>query len=178
MILPRFRKLAGGRMAALSRSTAVMFDALPPFARRVDVLLAGVVLLGLLWAALAPVQGGSRERLVTIPAGTSALLAAGGRDDGLPSAITLTLGVDDVLLLNNADQVAQQFGPVALGPGEQFRLPFEQAGEYPVATSAWADHRFTVKVVEWPAPGWERLSWRVAALVQALRYLPRQAPGR
>jgi hypothetical protein len=155
-----------------------MFDALPPFARRLDALSAGAVLLILLWAALAPVQGGSRERLVTIPAGTSALLAAGGRDDGLPSAITLTLGVEDVLLLKNADQVPQQFGPVALAPGEQFRLPFEQAGEYPVAASAWADRRFTVKVVEWPAPGWERLSWRVAALIQALRYLPKQAPTR
>ncbi len=155
-----------------------MFDALPPSARRADVLIAGTVLLGLLWAALAPLQGSGRERLVTIPAGTSALLAAGGRDDSLPSAITLTLGVEDVLLLKNADQVAQQFGPVALAPGEQFRLPFEQAGEYPVATSAWADRRLTIKVVEWPAPGWERLSWRVAALVQALRYLPRQAPTR
>jgi hypothetical protein len=151
-----------------------MFDAhLPPYARRVDVLLAAALALVLLWAALAPLGAGSRERTVAIAPGTSALLAAGGRDD-LPSAITLTLGVDDVLLLKNGDSVAQQFGPVLLAPGEQFRLPFEQAGDYPIAGSAWANHRLTVKVVEWPAPGWERLSWRAAALAHTLRYLPKQ----
>jgi len=136
--------------------------------------LLGAAALTLLWAALAPLGGGSREHSVAIPAGTAALLASGGRDDSLPDQITLTLGVDDVLLLRNADEVPQQFGPVLIAPGENFRLPFEEAGVYPVAATAWAGRKLTVKVVEWPSPGWDRLSWRAAALVHALRYLPRQ----
>jgi hypothetical protein len=52
-------------------------------------------------------------------------------------------------------------------------MPFEEAGVFPVAGSAWAGQRLTVSVVEWPAPGWERLSWRAASLIHALRYLPR-----
>lgn len=141
---------------------------------RLHSALWGAAVLALLWAALAPVGGSSREHSVAIPAGTAALLAKGGRDDNLPDRITLTLGVDDVLLLHNADSVAQQFGPVLLAPGQVFRLPFEEAGEYPVAATAWAGRKLTVNVVELPAPGWERLSWRMAALVHTLRYLPRQ----
>lgn len=142
--------------------------------RQTYAVLGGAAALALLWAALAPLGGGSREHSVAIPAGTAAPLATGGRDDSLPAQITLTLGVDDVLLLRNTDRVVQQFGPVLLAPGQVFRLPFEQAGVYPVAATAWAGHRLTIKVVELPAPGWERVAWRAQALVHTLRYLPRQ----
>lgn len=124
------------------------------------------------WMALAPLHAGGRERLLTIPAGAAAGLAAGRTDDGLPTAITLTLGVQDVLLLHNRDSVAHQFGPVLLAPGQQFRLPFEQAGVHPIAAGAWGGNMLTVSVVEWPAPGWERIKWRLAALSHAIRYLP------
>lgn len=135
--------------------------------RRLAPALAAAVALSILWAALAPLHLVSRERAIDIAAG----------NDALPAAITLTLGVQDVLLLRNVDHVAQRFGPVLLAPGEQIRLPFEQAGVYPVAAGAWPDKTLTVTVVEWPAPGWERLGWRLAALSHAVRYLPRVAPA-
>lgn len=130
-------------------------------------LLAGAVLvcvLAVLWLALAPLHPDSRERALDIA----------GKDE-LPRAITLTLGVQDVLLLRNGDKTAQRFGPLLLAPGQQFRLPFEQTGEFAVAAGAWPNGVLTVTVVEWPAPGWERVAWRVAAFIHAVRYLPKIA---
>ena len=123
----------------------------------------GALLLALLWAALAPLETGSRMRLLEIPAGGAA---------ALPAAITLTLGVQDVLLLRNRDRVPLRFGPVSLAPGEELRLPFEAAGVYPVAASAWSGRSLTVTVVEWPSPGWERIEWRLGALGDAVRSMP------
>ena len=110
-----------------------------------------------------------RERLLAIPAGAT----ASGDERSLPTAITLTLGVQDVLVLDNHDAVALRFGPVLLAPGQQLRLPFEQAGIYPVAASAWPARRVTVTVVEWPTPGWERLRWRLSTFSDTLRNWPR-----
>ena len=151
----------------LSDSRPLTLFNLPPAA-----MAALLLSLLLLWMALAPLQAGGRERLIAIPAGAAAAVAAGRADDGLPAAITLTLGVQDVLLLHNLDRVAHQFGPVLLAPGQQFRLPFEQAGVHPIAASAWGGKILTVTVVEWPAPGWERVKWRLAAFSHAVRYLP------
>ena len=118
----------------------------------------------LLWAALAPLHPGDRERAIDIGAG-----------DGseLPSAVTLTLGARDVLLLRNAGRAAQRFGPVLLAPGQELRLPFEQTGVFPIAAGAWPDRSLTVTVVDWPAPGWERIKWRLAAFSDTVRYLPK-----
>lgn len=143
---------------------------------RLRSALAAALAVTLGWAALAPLSAGLRERRFDIPAGTAALLAAGGQDDNIPAEVTLTLGFDDVLLLRNFDRVSQQFGPVLLPAGEQFRLPFERTGVYPIATTARAGRRLTVTVVDWPTPGWERLSWRLARLGQHLRYLPPLPP--
>lgn len=123
------------------------------------------MLLALLWLALAPVQVGSRERLLEI----------GAHVDDLPATITLTLGVQDVLLLRNVEHSAQRFGPVQLKAGQQFRVPFEQAGEFTIAAGAWPGGMLKVIVVEWPSPGWERIRWRVAAFSDTVRYLPKVA---
>jgi hypothetical protein len=136
---------------------------LPSYGR----LAAAAAALLLLWMALAPLQAERRERDLEIRPGAAATL---------PAAITLTLGVQDVLLLRNTDRVALQFGPVLVAPGQQFRLPFEQAGVYPVAASAWAGRTLTVTVVDLPAPGWERVTWRLAAFSHALRYWPTLPP--
>lgn len=122
----------------------------------------------LLWLALAPLHSASRQRL----------LAIGAAEATMPSTITLTLGLQDVLLLHNRGSVALRFGPVLLAPGQQFQWPFEQAGVYPVAASAWAGGRLTVTVVELPAPGWERLIWRLAAFNDTLRNWPMLPPPR
>ena len=139
--------------------------------------LAACVLLALLWGALAPLRYPSHERLFEIPPDA---LGAGrqpaARRVALPRVLTLTLGVQDVLLLRNRDQVGHVFGPLQLRPGQDFRLPFEQPGNYVYACPAVAGGELLVRVVRSPDPGWERLRWRVAGLVQSLRHLPLVAP--
>src|SRR5690242_3840989 len=80
------------------------------------------------WAALAPVPPrDSREQPFIIPEGTWQRRMSGDAVDILPQQIRLTLGINDVLLLQNQDTVPQTFGPALLMPGQRFRLPFEQA---------------------------------------------------
>lgn len=150
-----------------------------PVFRRYSPLwaLAACVLLALLWGALAPLRYPSHERLFEIPPDA---LGAGtqpaARRVALPRVLTLTLGVQDVLLLRNRDRVGHVFGPLQLRPGQNFRLPFEQPGNYVYACPAVAGGELLVRVVRSPDPGWERLRWRVAGLVQSLRHLPLVAP--
>ncbi|MDN4061366.1 hypothetical protein QPK31_24400 [Massilia sp. YIM B02769] len=150
-----------------------------PVFRRYSPLwaLAACVLLALLWGALAPLRYPSHERLFEIPPDA---LGAGrqpaARRVALPRVLTLTLGVQDVLLLRNRDRVGHVFGPLQLRPGQDFRLPFEQPGNYVYACPAVAGGELLVRVVRSPDPGWERLRWRVAGLVQSLRHLPLVAP--
>jgi hypothetical protein len=59
---------------------------------------------------------------------------AGDKVEILPPTITLTLGLNDVLLLRNADDVPQTFGPALIMPGQSFRLPF--ASRRPTASRA------------------------------------------
>jgi hypothetical protein len=80
----------------------------------------------------------------------------------LPQTIRLTLGVHDVLLLRNLDDVPQVFGPTVIMPGQSFRLPFEVASTYGFACTAHASGQMNVVVDAPPAPGWERLRWRAA----------------
>ncbi|HZV65867.1 MAG TPA: hypothetical protein VFG03_13265 [Telluria sp.] len=131
--------------------------------------LAACALGVLLWGALAPLRFATRDQLFEIPKGTWARRMAGDKVEILPARIRLTLGVQDVLLLRNSDTVPQIFGPVLIMPGQDFRLPFEQASDYQFACSAHASGQMTVAVVALPDPGWNRLRWRVDALVDAIR---------
>ena len=74
----------------------------------------------------------SRDELFEIPKGTYARRMAGDKVEILPSQIRLTLGLNDVLLLRNLDDVPQVFGPTIMMPGQSFRLPFEKAAGYRV----------------------------------------------
>jgi hypothetical protein len=131
------------------------------------VLLAGV--LGpLAWAALTPVQFASREEVFEIPKGTWARRMGGDKVEILPSTIRLALGVHDVLLLRNLDDVPQQFGPTIMMPGQSFRLPFEVASDYQFACSAHASGQMTIIVEPQPQSPWARLRWRAASLWKAL----------
>ena len=71
---------------------------------------------------------------------------AGDKVEILPSTIRLTLGLNDVLLLRNLDDVPQVFGPTLMMPGQSFRLPFEQASELQFACTAHASGQMTVVV--------------------------------
>jgi hypothetical protein len=131
------------------------------------VVVAGV--LGLAgWAALAPVRFASREEVFEIPKGTWERRMAGDDVAILPARIDLTLGVHDVLLLRNLDDVPQVFGPTVLMPGQSFRLPFEVASSYSFACTAHASGEMTVVVAPQPRSPWQRLRWRAASLWAAI----------
>ena len=122
-------------------------------------LLAVLVALG--WAGFAPLDVPSRDELFEIPKGTYARRMAGDKVEILPSRIRLTLGLNDVLLLRNLDDVPQVFGPTVLMPNQSFRLPFEKAAEYQFACTAHASGQMTIVVEEEPVMPWSRIRWRV-----------------
>lgn len=130
------------------------------------ILLMSVIAVTALWAALAPVTLDTREQLFEIPKGTWARRMAGEQAAILPDRITLTLGVRDILLLRNSDTVPQIFGPVLIMPGQDFRLPFAQAGEHPFDCTAHASGQMTVVVEDEPRAGWARLRWRFLSLIK------------
>jgi hypothetical protein len=139
--------------------------------RRLLLAAAALALLlfgGLGWAALAPIERASREELFEIPHGTWARRMAGEKVEILPDTIRLTLGVNDVLLLRNADAVPQAFGPALIMPGQSFRLPFAIASTYSFACSAHATGQLNVIVEPTPARGWETLRWRLRQLTGKL----------
>ncbi|MTW13392.1 hypothetical protein GM658_22550 [Pseudoduganella eburnea] len=126
-----------------------------------------ILLLGgaLAWSAFAPIHSASRDALFEIPKGTWERRMAGEKAEILPDTINLVLGVNDVLLLRNSDTVPQVFGPVLIMPGQDFRLPFEQAGDHPFACTAHASGQMTVVVKPMPQAGWQRLQWRLQTLI-------------
>src|SRR5436309_3061969 len=112
----------------------------------VAIALSLLVLGGFGWAALAPIEPASREELFEIPHGTWARRMASEKIDILPDTIRLTLGIKDVLLLRNADEVPQMFGPTLIMPGQSFRLPFATASTYNFACTAHASGQLNVIV--------------------------------
>ena len=120
------------------------------------------------WAALTPVTFASREETFEIPKGTWARRMSGNKVEILPSQIFLTLGIRDVLLLKNMDDVPQIFGPTLMMPGQSFRLPFEVASSYQFACTAHASGQMTVVVDELPDTAWRRLVWRTRRIFRVI----------
>jgi hypothetical protein len=108
-----------------------------------------LLLAALGWAGFAPIELPYARRM------------SGDRVDILPSRITLTLGVNDVLLLRNLDEVPQQFGPTIMMPGQSFRLPFERASENQFDCSAHSSGQMTVIVEPEPVWPWQKIRWRL-----------------
>jgi hypothetical protein len=115
-------------------------------------------------AALTPISSPSREQIFEIPQGTWARRMAGDPVEILPSQIRLTLGVQDVLVLKNRDDVPQIFGPTLLMPGQSFRLPFAVASSYQFVCTAHASGQMSILVESFPATPWARLWWRARDL--------------
>jgi hypothetical protein len=122
-------------------------------------------------AALAPIQTASREQLFEIPKGTYARRRAGDNIEILPSEIRLVLGIKDVLVLRNRDDVPQIFGPTLIMPGQSFRLPFETASEYQFACTAHESGQMTVIVEDPPKSPAARLRWRAQELARTVSKL-------
>jgi len=125
----------------------------------------GIVASALLWAALGPLAPASREEVFEIPKGTWARRMAGDKVEILPNNVRLVLGVKDVLVLRNRDDVPQIFGPTLMMPGQSFRLPFQVASTYQFACTAHASGEMTVTVEPGPSAGWERRAWRTRAFM-------------
>jgi hypothetical protein len=132
-------------------------------ARLLWLSLAGMALLALAWAGFAPIQVQSRDKLFEIPPGTYARRMAGDKVDILPPKIRLTLGLDDVLLLRNLDDVPQTFGPTIMMPGQSFRLPFQKAADYTFDCTAHTSGQMTVIVEPEPTWPWQKIRWRMRA---------------
>jgi hypothetical protein len=136
------------------------------------VLLASVAAVAVFavgWTALTPVQSSSRDTVFEIPKGTWKRRMSGDKVSILPDHIRLTLGVRDILVLRNLDDVPQIFGPTLMMPGQSFRLPFEKAAEYQFACTAHASGQMTIIVDPNPSNPWQRILWRVRALSDKLR---------
>jgi hypothetical protein len=125
------------------------------------LLITGCALAATGWAALAPVRSASRDEIFEIPEGTWARRMAGDAVEILPDEIRLTLGVRDVLVLQNRDDVPQIFGPTLMMPGQSFRLPFALASSYQFACTAHLSGQMTVTVEPFPETPWARLRFRL-----------------
>jgi hypothetical protein len=140
-----------------------------PYYKRPSMLVVTAAAVGAIaWAAFTPITFASREETFEIPKGTWARRMAGNQVEILPSQIYLTLGIRDVLLLKNLDDVPQIFGPTLMMPGQSFRLPFEMASSYQFACTAHASGQMTVVVDAQPDTPWRRLVWRTRRIFRVV----------
>jgi hypothetical protein len=134
--------------------------------RWVWVLLVPAAAVGAAaWAAFAPVHTDSREQTYIIPKGTWEHRRAGEHRDIIPAQIRLTIGIKDVLIMRNEDDVPQLFGPVLIMPGQSFQLPFSRASTYLFACPLHTSGTLTIVVEDPPEAGWARLRWRAMGVV-------------
>lgn len=139
--------------------------------RRASAVAAAAVVCVVAAAAFIPVRFDSKEELFEIPKGTWARRMAGDRVDILPQEIRLALGIRNILLLKNLDDVPQIFGPTLIMPGQSFRLPFEVASEYQFACTAHVSGTMMIIVDEEPNSPWTRLRWRAVRIADKISQL-------
>jgi hypothetical protein len=132
----------------------------------IATLVAAVALGVPAWAAFAPIRSEAREQVYEIPQGTWARRQAGEKFDLIPDTIHMTLGVKDVLVMKNHDDVPHLFGPVLIMPGQSFQLPFRQPASYIFTCPLHTKGQLTIVVDPEPELGWRRLVWRTAAVVR------------
>ena len=125
-------------------------------------------MVALTCSAMMPLHSSSREHVFVIPKGPWARRMAGQNVAILPDHIHLTLGLHDILVLQNHDDVPQIFGPTLMMPGQSFRLPFDRPAQYQFACTAHASGQMTIVVESYPGTPMARIAWRIRALVRAL----------
>src|ERR1700704_2764232 len=128
--------------------------------------IAAVALLGV---GFLPIETASHDEIFVIPKGTWARRMSGDKVEILPDHIRLTLGLRDILVLRNHDDVPQIFGPTLMMPGQSFRLPFERASEYQFACTAHASGHMTIVVEHNPAMPWAQIAGRARELLHSPR---------
>ena len=140
----------------------------PTRRRRLLGIVAGAIFTVVVFAAMWPVTFDSREELFEIPKGTWARRMAGEKREILPSQIDLVVGIHNVLMLKNSDDVPQIFGVTLLMPGQTLRIPFTRPSENYFACTAHASGQLVVSVEATPIWPWNRLSWRVRRMLRRL----------
>jgi hypothetical protein len=130
-------------------------------------ILAAAAVISLAVIGFTPIQSTSRDQVFAIPKGTWKRRMSGDKVEILPDHIRLALGIRDILVLRNLDEVPQVFGPTLMMPGQSFRLPFERAAEYTFACTAHASGQMTIVVEPNPTTPWARLRWRLIDLLSA-----------
>jgi hypothetical protein len=133
------------------------------------LILAATLAMSLAAAGFTPIQSASRDEIFAIPKGTWKRRMSGDKVEILPDHIRLTLGIRDILVLRNQDDVPQIFGPTLMMPGQSFRLPFERAAEYTFACTAHASGQMTIVVEANPTTPWARIRWRLMEISSTLR---------
>jgi hypothetical protein len=133
--------------------------------RRPVAIFLGAILTPVVFAAIWPVRFDSREEIFEIPKGTWARRMAGEKREILPPEIHLVVGIHNVLMLKNSDEVPQTFGPALLMPGQTLRIPFKRPSENYFACTAHASGQLLVLVEAIPIWPWDRLSWRVRRML-------------
>ena len=136
--------------------------------RRLFGIVAGAIFIPIVLAAMWPVTFNSREELFEIPKGTWARRMAGEKREILPSEIRLVVGIHDVLMLKNSDDVPQIFGPTLLMPGQTLRIPFTRPSENYFTCTAHASGKLLIVVEAAPTWPWSRLSWRLQQMLRKL----------
>lgn len=131
-------------------------------------IAVATLMVALAAVGLTPIQSPSRDRIFAIPKGTWKRRMSGDKVEILPDHIRLTLGIRDILVLRNQDDVPQIFGPTLMMPGQSFRLPFEKAAEYTFACTAHASGQMTIVVEPNPTTPWARIRWRLSELASPL----------
>jgi len=132
-------------------------------------ILAAASLVTLAVVGFTPIHSASRDKIFAIPKGTWARRMSGDKVEILPDYIRLTLGIRDILVLRNQDDVPQTFGPTLMMPGQSFRLPFERAAEYTFACTAHASGQMRIIVEPNPTTPWARIRWRLTELSSTRR---------
>ena len=132
------------------------------------VTIAAVAGVALAWGGFAPIHTPSHNEVFVIPKGTWARRMSGDKVEILPDRIRLTLGLRDILVLRNRDEVPQIFGPTLMMPGQSFSLPFAQASEYTFSCTAHLSGQMTIIVEPYPANPWARIRWRARELLSEL----------
>jgi hypothetical protein len=138
------------------------------YRRLIFGIILGVIFTPVVLAAIWPVTFDSREELFEIPKGTWARRMAGEKREILPSEIHLVVGIHNVLLLKNSDDVPQIFGPTLLMPGQTLRIPFTTPSENYFNCTAHASGKLLIVVEPEPTWPWSRLSWRIQQVLHRL----------
>jgi hypothetical protein len=133
-------------------------------------LAAALLAVAVTALGLSPIHAPSRDQLFEIPKGTWARRMAGNRVEILPAELHLTLGVRDILVLHNLDDVPQQFGPILLMPGQVFRLPFSMPASYQFACTAHLSGQMSIVVEPNPSTPWARIGWRISTYLRSGRW--------